>query len=221
MIIFDVDGTLVDSQNDIVSSMKAAFESVDIAVPDRSQILSIVGLSLPVAIAQLSPQTNDATQAEIVAAYKNAYAEQRAENDIAVTSPFYPGARDMLHQLNAKANILMGIATGKSRRGLDALLTGHGLNGIFVTEQVADFHPSKPHPSMIEAALSETGLAPDQAVMVGDTSFDMEMGRNAGIRTIGVSWGYHSRDNLGHAGADLIIDRYDALPDALDHIWEK
>ena len=113
--------------------------------------------------------------------------------------------------------MLLGIATGKSRRGLRAVLEGHGLAGRFVTTQTADDHPSKPHPAMLEACLADTGLDPDDAVMVGDTEYDMEMARAAGMPGVAVSWGYHGPDRLG--AATHRIDRIDALPGLLDTIW--
>ena len=113
----------------------------------------------------------------------------------------------------------MGVATGKARRGLDHAYDAHNLRHFFVTSQTADNHPSKPHPSMLRAALSETGADAAHAVMIGDTSFDMEMGRAAGYRTIGVTWGYHPREGLIAAGADLLIDTYADLAAALDELW--
>ena len=113
----------------------------------------------------------------------------------------------------------MGVATGKSRRGLDHVLEAHGLRRFFVTEQVADHHPSKPHPSMVQAALAETGVAPEDAVMIGDTSFDIDMGRAAGVRTVGVGWGYHGAGRLERA--DIVIDAFSALPAALETVWKR
>ena len=215
LIIFDVDGTLVDSQADILASMAAGFGAGDVPVPERAAILSIVGMSLEKAIPVLAPDASAATHAVIVDGYKSAYQRLRAEKG-AASSPFYPGVRDTLEHLFNVPEYLVGVATGKSRRGLTALLDSHGLTGRFVTEQVADFHPSKPHPAMIHAALSETGVEPENAVMVGDTTFDMDMARAAGIGTIGVSWGYHSPDKLN---ADVTLTQMTDLPAALKTIW--
>ena len=113
--------------------------------------------------------------------------------------------------------VLLGIATGKSRRGLDKLIEGHGLEGLFVTQQVADFHPSKPHPSMILQAMADTGVAPAQTVMIGDTGYDMEMAAAAGVPGIGVTWGYHGRERLG--AASLLAEDYDGLRAALGQVW--
>lgn len=213
LVIFDVDGTLVDSQGDIVASMTAAFDAVGRPVPARADILGIVGLSLDVAMARLAP---DADTAWMVRTYKDAYAALRISKG-AASSPLYPGARAALDRLSAQDDVLLGVATGKSKRGLDGLIEAHGLEGVFVTRQVADFHPSKPHPSMIEAALRDTGVDAGNAVMIGDTSFDMEMAQNAGITGIGVTWGYHARTRLG--AAQRVIDDFDSLAATLDDIW--
>ena len=217
LVIFEVDGTIVDSQGDIIAAMAHAFAEEDLVAPPREEILRIIGLSLPVAIGRLAPAANAAQLDRMVKTYKNAYVGLRARGDARLASPLYPGARAVLDRLAAEPATLLAVATGKSRRGLDALLASHGLHGLFHSLQVADHHPSKPHPSMILAALSETGVAPERAVMVGDTTYDMEMARAAGIRAVGVSWGYHAAHLLR---ADICIDRWSALPEALDQLLE-
>ncbi|MFC3614590.1 HAD-IA family hydrolase [Lutimaribacter marinistellae] len=218
LVLFDVDGTLVDSQAGILGAMEAAFEAVDMAPPDRETVLGIVGLSLPLAIQRLGPDLSAVMHQRMEAAYREAYFTQRAELG-AGHSPLYPGALEILDRLHGTPEILMGVATGKSQRGLDALIEAHGLERYFVTRQCADHHPSKPHPSMIATALSETGVAPEGAIMVGDTSFDMDMAAAAGIAGIGVSWGYHRPAAL--SGARRVIDGFEALPGALDEIWKE
>ncbi|MDA3858137.1 MAG: HAD-IA family hydrolase [Roseovarius sp.] len=217
LIIFDVDGTLVDSQGDIVAAMTHAFERADHPAPDHAAVLGIVGLSLDVAIPRLAPQLPAQTHAAIVQSYKDAYMGLRAQSGVARSSPLYPHARDTLEALHAVPENLLGVATGKSARGLDKLLDGHALRHLFVTRQVSDHHPSKPHPSMIQTALSETGVAPENAVMIGDTSFDMEMARAAGVAGIGVSWGYPAPEALG--AARTILTDFRDLPGALDQLW--
>lgn len=213
LVIFDVDGTLVDSQAEILAAMAAAFASEGLPAPDRADILGIVGLSLDVAFSRLLPAADNAQQARLVRAYKEAFVGLRASGQ--ELGPLYPGARAALDALAAQDHTLLAVATGKSRRGLDKVLDRHDLRGLFQSEQVADHHPSKPHPSMVLTALAETGVAPARAVMVGDTSFDMEMGRAAGVSTIGVSWGYHP---VGSLAADRIIDDFAALPATLDDL---
>lgn len=217
LVVFDVDGTLVDSQADILGAMAASFAQQGMQPPPRDAVLSIVGLSLDQAMARLVPDLPEPLRAELVAGYKHAYMSARIANDTRQTSPLYPGAREVLDLLAGQSHTLLGVATGKSQRGLDALIKSHGLEGLFVTRQVADHHPSKPHPSMLLAALRETGVDPADAVMVGDTSYDMEMARAAGIRGIGVSWGYHAPDAL--SAATCLIKRFDELPARLEEIW--
>ncbi|MEP2784790.1 MAG: HAD-IA family hydrolase [Pseudoruegeria sp.] len=213
LAIFDVDGTLVDSQKLIVASMKAAFDAVGLDCPARSEILGVVGLSLPIAIEGVCPEATPGQLDRMVEAYKIAYTTERLDDRL--SSPFFPGARKALDDLWEVPEVLLGVATGKSRRGLDLLIEAHDLNGRFVTQQTADHHPSKPHPSMVLTALSEVGIDAANAVMIGDTSFDMEMGRAAGVRCVGVSWGYHDPDRLRASGADVIVDDFEALPSVL------
>ncbi|WP_420586079.1 HAD-IA family hydrolase [Ruegeria sp.] len=216
LVLFDVDGTLVDSQGSIVAAMTASFEALTLPVPNREAILSIVGLSLPVAMARLASDQSEAVQHNLVEGYKQAYHAHRLEQG-AASAPLYPGALDAIEALHAVPEVLLGVATGKSQRGLDALIEAHGLGRYFVTRQVADHHPSKPHPSMIDTARSETGVAAANTVMIGDTKFDMDMARAAGVPGIGVTWGYHDRPALD--GATRVIETFDQLPSALEEIW--
>ncbi|MGB0798386.1 MAG: HAD-IA family hydrolase [Planktomarina sp.] len=213
LILFDVDGTLVDSQAHIFGAMVSAFESQDLPVPPKSDVLSIVGLSLFEAFGVLRPDLDDAKRDALVAAYKNSFMSMRQDR---TPSPLYPGARACLDQLGLIDEYLLGVATGKSRRGLDHVLRAHDLGGKFVTEQVADFHPSKPHPAMAQAALDASGA--ERGVMIGDTTYDMEMGRAAGLKTIAVTWGYHPVADLRPL-ADVVVDRFAELAPAIKHLW--
>ncbi len=217
LVIFDVDGTLVDSQGDIVAAMTAAFAAVDAPMLPRKEVLSIVGLSLDVVFPILQPDLSEAAHRKMAEAYKNAYMDLRAQAGVAQSSPLYPGALETLRALHAIPEVLLGVATGKSRRGLDKLIEGHGLEGMFLTQQVADHHPSKPHPSMILQAMAETGVSARNTVMIGDTSFDMEMAAAAGVQGIGVGWGYHDRDRLGQA--THLVEDYAVLRRTLDEMW--
>lgn len=214
LVIFDVDGTLVDSQADIVASMAAAFDAQGRTALPREQVLSIVGLSLPEAIAQLAPDADAQEVAVMVDTYKANYMRLRAASDIKTASPLYPGIEEVLTTLAGEPETFLATATGKSRRGLDALFDGLGLFPFFDWIETADTHPSKPHPSMILSCLSHFGFNPDQAVMIGDTSFDMEMARSAGVKTIGVTWGYHPRERLL---ADSVVDTAAELLTAINH----
>ncbi len=215
LVIFDVDGTLVDSQGDITACMSEAFAAEGLEGPRRADVLSIVGLSLPGAMARLAPDASPAQRERMVEAYKAAFAARRLQE----TAPLYPGARAMIERLHGVDDILLGIATGKSRRGLDALLEAHDLRRYFVTTQVADDHPSKPHPAMALTALAEAGVAPERAVVIGDTTYDKHMARDAGVAFVGVAWGYHPALELG--GALPVLQDFADLPGVLSGHWGR
>ncbi len=196
LVIFDVDGTLVDSQAQIVQAMEFAFAAVDQPLPTRRDILSIVGLSLPEAFAVLLPAATKADQLRASEAYKDSFAQNRRDG---AKPQFYDGIYDVLETLRHQDETLLGVATGKSRRGLMSLCDAYGITSWFQTMQVADDHPSKPNPSMILQAMTDTGMSPHSTVMIGDTSYDMQMARSAQVSAIGVTWGFHPRENLGDA----------------------
>jgi phosphoglycolate phosphatase len=212
LAVFDCDGTLVDGQASICSSMETAFASAGLAAPPRHEIRRIVGLSLPQAISLLAPDAEDARHRHAVDAYKQAFRACRLDGTL--EEPLFEGIAEAIADLVGRGWTL-GVATGKSDRGLASCLATHGLADHFATLQTADRHPSKPHPAMLEAALVEAGASTDEAVMIGDTTFDMEMARAAGVRAIGVAWGYHSADELLAAGADAIARAPQDLGDLL------
>ena len=179
LVIFDMDGTLVDSKHLIVAAMQSAFDAEGLHAPTRAQTLSVVGLSLDKAMEQLT-NTDAAQRARLVEAYKGAFFDLRQAPDH--YEPLFDGARKALDILHRRDDVLLGIATGKSRRGVAFVLDHHGLEDHFDTVQTADDHPSKPHPSMVRTALSETGMKAARTVVVGDTVFDIEMARAAGAR---------------------------------------
>ena len=218
LVIFDCDGTLVDSQRNIVAAMTAAFAACGLPPPSRERILSVVGLSLPHAFVHLTAETPEAPLDALANAYRAAFfAIRQAPGH---REPLYPGAREALDVLTERG-VLLGMATGKSQRGVAAVLRQHGLEGRFATIQTADDAPSKPHPAMVEQALAETGVEPRNAVLVGDTSFDMEMARAAGVLPLGVAWGYHRPEALRRTGAALVLERFDRLVPSLETLWNE
>ena len=220
LVIFDCDGTLVDSQHMICAAMRQAYEANNLSVPAREQLLAIVGLSLPDAFRRLAVATSGDAHHPVealVTCYKNAFAELRSSVDH--LEPLYPGARETVEILAASPDMLLGIATGKSQRGVRAVLGRHSLAERFCTIQTSDDAPSKPHPGMVLAAMRETGAAPEDTVVVGDTVFDLEMARAAGARAIGVAWGYHPASALLAAGPDAMIEGFAELLPALDRLW--
>jgi phosphoglycolate phosphatase len=199
--IFDCDGTLIDGQASICAAMDQAFAAAGLAAPDRHQIRRMVGLSLPQAAMRLAPESNAEQQRAIVENYKLAFRAAREAGEL--SQPLFDGMADLIERLRA-AGWQLGIATGMSRRGLDHCLTAHGLADHFLTLQTADDNPSKPDPAMLQAALFELAGEPSDAVMIGDTTYDMQMARDAGVRGVGVDWGYHLPEELRAAGAEFV-----------------
>lgn len=214
LAIFDCDGTLVDSQANICRALEDAFDGAGIVPPPRPAIRRIVGLSLVEAMRTLLPDAEDALHLSLADDYKAAFFRLRSSGGMA-EEPLFEGMIEALETM-ARAGWTLGVATGKSDRGLAHILAHHGITDRFVTLQTADRHPSKPHPAMIEQAMREAGAIPTQTVMIGDTSYDMEMARAAGTRAIGVGWGYHPVDELVAAGAHVIVEQVDQLPAAME-----
>ena len=212
LAVFDCDGTLVDGQADIGAAMDAAFHGVGLPPPDQRLVRRAVGLSLPVTMRQLAPQADDALLTALVEGYKAAFRQARAEGRLA--EPLFAGIREVLDTLRGNG-WLLAVATGKSARGLAHCLAVHGLERHFISLQTADHHPSKPHPAMLEAALGEAGALAEHTVMIGDTSYDMAMAQAAGVRGLGVGWGYHTADELRAAGADAVAEAPGALVEML------
>lgn len=212
LAVFDVDGTLVDSEYTIVRAMSEAWRRCGVELPLPQDIRRIIGLSLSDACAALMPWAPRATQRTLAEAYSEAWRSFSfmPEN----IDPLFPGVAEALDLLEEQG-WLLGIATGKSRRGLMQVLDANDLRGRFVTIQTADDNPGKPHPAMLLRAANEIGVDIDRVVMIGDTAFDMEMAINAKAKPVGVSWGYHTLDDLNHAGALVILDSFDDLPDTL------
>lgn len=201
LAIFDCDGTLVDSQADICAAMDAAFAGAGLPPPPPAATRRVVGLSLHEAMRHLHPDGPAETHARLSGLYKDAFRARREAG--MVGEPLYEGMAALVAELDA-GGWLLGVATGKSDRGLAHCLAAHGLTGHFVTLQTADRHPSKPDPAMIEACLDATGAPRERTVMIGDTVFDMAMAVNAGVRAIGVDWGYHHPAELAGAGAEAV-----------------
>ena len=199
LAIFDCDGTLVDSQANICLCMDETFDRLALVPPAHDAVRQLVGLSLDELVAVLLPDHGDRLRQTVVATYRATFVELH-ESGRMHHEPLFEGIAALLQDLIADGWRL-GVATGKSDRGLARVLQAHGIADRFVTLQTADRHPSKPHPAMIEAAMAVAGASPAKTVMIGDTSFDMMMARVAGVRAIGVAWGYHRREDLFAAGA--------------------
>jgi len=217
LVVFDCDGTLIDSQHMIVAAMNHAFEAHGLKALPREEVLSIVGLSLDEALAALLPETEPRLRKAVTEGYKDAFHHLRARPDLA--EPLFSGAREAIERLAERDDILLGIATGKSQKGLRLALEQHDLIRFFATLQTADDAPSKPHPMMLERAMAEAGAGPRDTVLVGDTSYDIHMARAAGTHAFGVDWGYHDTELLAQAGASVILSDFAELHPALETIW--
>ncbi|MFN4337588.1 HAD family hydrolase [Parvibaculum sp.] len=219
LVVFDCDGTLIDSQHMIVAAMNHAFDAHGLENLPREKVLSIVGLSLDEAIEALVPHVDLPLRRKLTESYKGAFFELRSRKDLA--EPLFPGVRETLDTLSKRDDVLLGIATGKSQKGLRHALESHRLRDYFVTLQTADDAPSKPHPEMLRRAMRETGIDPADTVLVGDTTFDMQMARAARAHALGVDWGYHEPHLLTQSGARAVLDDFGGLAPALDEIWTR
>lgn len=211
LILFDVDGTLVDSQNVIVASVCGAFHAYGLEPPSRERALSIVGLSLVEAFTVLAGPK--APVEGLAQAYRDAYTV--LHRDPVNEAPLFPGAGECIAWLKGRDDVHLGLATGKSRKGVVRLISQQGWEGVFATTQTADDAPSKPHPAMILQAMEAIGIAPEDTMMIGDSSYDMGMARAAGVLPIGVSWGFQPVAALKEAGAHRIVDSYEELEPVL------
>jgi phosphoglycolate phosphatase len=208
LVVFDCDGTLVDSQKLIVECLQGAFDAEGLVPPAPEAIRRIVGLSLVEAVHRLMQGVDLVRAAGIAERYKDVFMRRRLAG--AFEEPLFPGTRELLLELQG-LGLPMGIATGKNLRGLRHVLATHALEPFFVTLQTADFHPSKPHPSMLQAAMQDVGAGPKETVLVGDTTFDIEMALAVGAMPIGVAWGNHQADELRAAGAAHVLGRFEEL----------
>ncbi len=214
LVIFDCDGTLIDSQHNIRAAMAYAFTAHGLAVPPREAVLGVVGLSLPETFTVLASEHPSAVQRSLAAHYRDAFVTGPLKERL--HEPLYAGIAEVVASLAARPDRMLGVATGKSRRGVARLFDREGWHPHFITIQTADDHPSKPHPAMILKAMAETGTDPVDCVMVGDTAWDMAMARQAGVGAIGVTWGYHDKAQLQGAGAQALVAEGGDLLTAID-----
>ena len=212
LVIFDCDGTMVDSHAGIYDAVCAAWQTLALDPPSREQARHVVGLSLGEAIATLAPDRGAVERGHLERSFREAFVRARAEERL--EEPLYPGLVEALDAIEADG-ALLGVATGKSHRGLRRTLERHGLERRFVTLQTSDRVPGKPRPDMVIRAMAETGAEAGETVVIGDTSYDMEMAANAGVTAIGVAWGYHPTEELLRCGAATVLDRYDQAAPAV------
>lgn len=213
LIMFDFDGTLVDSQAGIHRCMSEAFAENGLTPPDLAAVRRIVGLKLEYAVAENLPDKGDMDLACRVAdSYRHAFMRFRASPDF--VEPTFPRVHETLDLLN-RPDALLGIATGKNLKGLQRSLEHHRLTDYFVTLKAAEHGRGKPDPDILLQAIAENGVEPEETVMIGDTSYDMGMAVAAGTAAVGVSWGYHAPEELTDSGAHIVLNDFADLLSAL------
>ncbi len=218
LAVFDVDGTLVDSRDIIQKAMSEAFTKWGFKAPDYEETRQIVGLSLYEALARLKPDADDKLLANMVEDYKNSFIAMRTQPGF--FEPMYDGALELLKDMSADG-WLMGVATGKSRRGLDTILDMHDLGDLFDTHWCADDGPGKPHPFMVQQNMDVLGCFAEQTLVIGDATFDMLMARAANAHAVGVSWGFGKVDELTQAGAHEVHHDFETLRAGVHAFSEK
>jgi phosphoglycolate phosphatase len=213
LAIFDVDGTLVDSRAILKQTADAAFTALGLPPPPYDALRQIVGLSLKEGLAALMPHLDEAQVEALTAHYRANF--HTLHRDPAFIEPLYEGAAALLDRLK-REGWLIAMATGKSRRGVETIIEMHGWADLFDTTHCADDGPGKPHPAMVLEALKAMQTPADRAVMIGDTAHDVLMARAAGVYTLGVTWGFHTRAEIEASGADEVLDTFGELDTALD-----
>ncbi len=214
LIVFDWDGTLMDSAARIVACMRAAFTDIGAEPPSPAEVREVIGLGLEEALLALWPEVDVAQRLQVIQRYRAHFL-----GPTVTPSPLFPGVDEVLNALHQQG-LLLAIATGKSRAGLERALDESGLRSLFHATRCADETRSKPHPQMLMELLDELGQSPHQALVVGDTLYDIEMAQNASVAAVGVSYGVHEPQRLLAAGARVCLDRIDALPAWLEqHHW--
>ncbi len=205
LVLFDCDGTLVDSAGLIHETMRRTFAQFGKPEPQVEDTKAIIGLTLDIAISRMQGKEHvDDEAIEMTAYYKSLFSVVRQDLDF--KEPLFPGIRALIDEIGPREDLLIGAVTGKSRRGLNLIMETHGFDRYFVVGRTADDCPSKPHPAMVTECCDETGMRAADTLVIGDAIYDMQMAKAAGATAIGVSWGYASVEELTKAGADAIVD---------------
>ena len=205
LVLFDCDGTLVDSAALIHETMRRTFLHFGKPEPGLEHTKAIIGLTLDIAIARMLGRAHAGDEEmDMMAYYKSLFTTVRKDLDF--REPLFEGIREVIDEIGPRDDLLIGAVTGKSRRGLDMILDTHDFRPYFIVSRTADDCPSKPHPAMVTECCDETGMVAADTLVIGDAVYDMQIAKAAGAKAVGVSWGYASVDDLWAAGADAIVD---------------
>ncbi len=210
LIVFDWDGTLMDSEGEILACMRAAINDLGLEPRTDEQLKNIIGLGLQEALRTLYPEGEPGELAQLTSRYRHHYLDVKRR-----PSELFPGARQMIEELH-QAGHFLAVATGKGRQGLNRVLTETGLADYFHTTRCADECHSKPHPQMLHEIMDYLGIEPGSALMIGDTEYDLQMAVNAGVKSLGVSYGVHARQRLLDCNPLDCLDSIEEL-----HAWLK
>ena len=213
LVVWDVDGTLVDSRQTIFDSMQRAFAEAGLPSLSYEAVRQVVGLGLREGIEALLPNAGPAQLDRATDAYRAAFGAK--VNQPGYVEPLYEGAAETLDRLRA-AGWKIAMATGKSRRGVETIIRMHGWADLFESTHCADDGPGKPHPAMVLEAMKALQVGPQRTIVVGDTAHDMRMAKAAGAYAQGVSWGFHTAEEVQDGGADHIAHDFAALNRQLD-----
>jgi phosphoglycolate phosphatase len=205
-VVFDWDGTLVDSTGLIAESILHAADDVGVPVPDRGLASHVIGLGMMDALARVVPDLPPAKIPDFVARFQAHY--RLGEGEIR----FFPGARQLLDMLRARG-VLLAVATGKTHAGLARSLEIAGLQQHFSATRCADQTRPKPHPAMLHELQQDLALEPAQMLMIGDTSHDLQMAASAGVAAVAVAYGAHPRHELERLGPLAVFDAVEKLQD--------
>lgn len=215
LLAFDFDGTLMDSQKDIVACMQAAFVSFGLEAPEEEAVRQQVGLNLPDIMANLRPDLTPQDHLDLSEGYRDVYLERRLSEQL--DEVLFEGISGTLSALQAD-EVFMAICTGKKLRGLVPALEHNHIKHFFHSLHTPDNAPGKPNPTMLQQAMDFSATPAEETVMIGDTSYDMEMARNAGVTAIGVRWGYHSEQQLLAAGAAIVVEEPNEIKETLSKL---
>ena len=215
LLAFDFDGTLMDSQRDIVACMREAFTQFGLNLPEEEAVRQQVGLNLPDIMANLRPDLKREDHFTLSELYRDVYLERRLGNKL--EEVLFSDIKSTLSGMQDD-EIFMAICTGKKLRGLVPALEHNQIDHFFHSLHTPDNAPGKPNPTMLQQAMEFSATPVDQTVMIGDTTYDMQMAKNAGVTAIGVAWGYHSEQQLVEAGASEVLKSPQQLKETLSSL---
>ncbi len=215
LVIFDLDGTLIDTEVLMVESVVAAFRKIGHAAPDEKTIRSISGLGLVQGFAQISSGLGQGDLEGLKNYYREIYLERASAS---MRESLFSGALAALEMLAARDDLLISVATGKSGSGTDRVLRAHNILSLFTSVHTPDTNRSKPDPDMVHSAIAIANSGLQSTLMIGDTVNDINMAVAAGVKSIGVNWGYHTSDELIKAGADVLVDDFSQMLAEIDNL---